>query len=167
MYVAKWYTRAGRVRIYIAKFDGRWKIPGGAYTIPELVALLGGGLCTLFLLPRLGQPVLTALFGVGITTAAVGVMRRMPYSPVKFSTRIHRIIRLYTSPISTTAGDRIRFTAAVSVVRPNVAILDADGEPARHGAPHLRRVPVPRSKSQGWGEMFEASRSSAAAELFN
>ena len=55
MFVAKWYTRASRVRIVIAKFDGRWKLPGGPYPIPELVALVGGILATLFLLPRLGQ----------------------------------------------------------------------------------------------------------------
>lgn len=32
-FVAKWYTRASRVRIVIAKFDGRWKLPGGPYPI--------------------------------------------------------------------------------------------------------------------------------------
>ena len=42
MIVAKWYTRASRIRIVIAKFDGRWKLPGGPYPIPELVALVTG-----------------------------------------------------------------------------------------------------------------------------
>ena len=32
MFIAKWYTRASRVRIVIAKFDGRWKLPGHSST---------------------------------------------------------------------------------------------------------------------------------------
>src|ERR1700735_3962586 len=103
MFVAKWYTRASRVRIVIAKFDGRWKLPGGPYPIPELIALLAGILLTLFLLPRLGQPIVTGALGVGLTAAAVGAMRRMPYSPVPFSTRVQRIARLYTHPVSLSA----------------------------------------------------------------
>lgn len=108
MFVAKWYTRASRVRIVIAKFDGRWKLPGGPYPIPELVALVGGVLFTLFMLPRLGQPLLTGLVGVGSTAVAVAAMRRMPYSPVKFGTRVHRIMRLYTGPVSVSGGEAHR-----------------------------------------------------------
>ncbi|NMO23766.1 hypothetical protein, partial [Pyxidicoccus fallax] len=94
-FVAKWYTRASRVRIVIAKFDGRWKLPGGPYPIPELIALVAGLLATLFLLPRLGHPVLTGLIGITVTVMAVGAMRLMPYSPVPFGTRAHRVYRLY------------------------------------------------------------------------
>ncbi len=167
MFVAKWYTRASRVRIVIAKFDGRWKLAGGPYPIPELVALVGGILLTLFLLPRLGQPVLTGALGVGITAVAVGAMRRMPYSPVKFSTRIHRIIRLYMSPVSTSTGDDVRAVDTVSTVRPYVAILDVLADPApvysqraRHR--HLTQVPSVDA-SGGWDDMFDRPRSAAAA----
>jgi len=170
MFVAKWYTRASRVRIVIAKFDGRWKLPGGPYPIPELVALVGGILLTLFLLPRLGQPILTGVVGLGTTAVAVGVMRRMPYSPVKFSTRIHRIIRLYTSPVSTSTGDDMRPVDTVSTVRPNIAILDVLAAPAPVYSPRARRArlaPVPAvDVGGGWDDLFERPRS-AAAELFS
>jgi hypothetical protein len=170
MFVAKWYTRASRVRIVIAKFDGRLKLPGGPYPIPELVALVGGILLTLFLLPRLGRPMLTGALGVGITAVAVGAMRRMPYSPVKFSTRMHRIIRLYMSPVSTSTGDDVRAVDTVSTVRPNVAILDVLADPApvysqRARHPHLTGVPSVDA-SGGWDDMFDRPRS-AAAELFS
>ncbi|ORX14132.1 hypothetical protein [Mycobacterium xenopi] len=168
MFVAKWYTRASRVRIVIAKFDGRWKLPGGPYPIPELVALVGGILLTLFLLPRFGQPLLTAAVGLGMTTVAVGAMRRMPYSPVKFSTRIHRTIRLYTSPVSSSCGDELRGLDTVSTVRPNVTILDsAAPAPAASRARHARAVPAAPAATAGseWDELF-AHPPSAAAELF-
>ena len=43
----------------------RWPLetPGGPYPIPELAALVGGILATLFLLPRLGQPLVTGTVG--------------------------------------------------------------------------------------------------------
>ena len=170
MFVAKWYTRASRVRIVIAKFDGRWKLPGGPYPIPELVALVGGILATLFLLPRLGQPLLTAALGVAATAIAVGAMRKMSYSPVKFSTRVHRIVRLYTSPISVSTGDEAHAVNTVSTVRPQIDILDLMAEPAAVFAPHARRSPaeptfIPTSEPDGWPDMFGHHRS-AAAELF-
>ena len=170
MFVAKWYTRASRVRIVIAKFDGRWKLPGGPYPIPELVALVGGILATLFLLPRLGQPLLTAAVGVTATAIAVGAMRKMSYSPVKFSTRVHRIVRLYTSPISVSTGDEAHAVNTVSTVRPQIDILDLMTEPAAAFAPHARRSPaeptfIPTAEPDGWPDMFGHHRS-AAAELF-
>jgi len=170
MFIAKWYTRASRVRIVIAKFDGRWKLPGGPYPIPELVALVGGILATLFLLPRLGQPLLTAAVGITATAIAVGAMRKMSYSPVKFSTRVHRIVRLYTSPISVSTGDEANALNTVSTVRPQIEILDLMTEPASAFAPHARRSPaeltfVPTAEPDGWPDMF-GHRRSAAAELF-
>ena len=169
MFVAKWYTRASRVRIVIAKFDGRWKLPGGPYPIPELVALVGGILATLFLLPRLGQPLLTAAVGVTATAIAVGAMRKMSYSPVKFSTRVHRIVRLYTSPISVSTGDEAHAVNTVSTVRPQIDILDLMAEPAPAFAPHPRHSDeptfIPTSEPDGWPDMFGHHRS-AAAELF-
>ena len=166
MFVAKWYTRASRVRILIAKFDGRWKIPGGPFPIPELVALVSGLLITLFTLPTFGDPLLTGVVGGSITVAAVAVMRRMPYSPVKFSTRLHRIIRLYTSPISSTGSDHMR-TDTVSTVRPAVAILDGDTDtmPSLHPAGVHALVSSPTATDNGWDELFEQPHS-AAAELF-
>lgn len=165
MFVAKWYTRASRVRIVIAKFDGRWKIPGGPFPIPELVALVGGLLITLFALPRFDEPLLTGVLGVSITTAAVGVMRRMPYSPVKFGTRLHRIYRLYTSPISSSASDQRRLDT-VSTVRPTVAILD-ETAPAPSYIPADARTlgTIPTDADDGWDDLFDRPRS-AAAELF-
>lgn len=170
MFVAKWYTRASRVRIVIAKFDGRWKLPGGPYPIPELVALVGGILATLFLLPRLGQPLLTAAVGVTATAIAVGAMRKMSYSPVKFTTRVHRISRLYTSPISVSTGDEMRAVNTVSTVRPQIDILDLMPAPARAvRAPRPRHAAEPAfittSEPDGWPDMFGQQRS-AAAELF-
>ena len=170
MFVAKWYTRASRVRIVIAKFDGRWKLPGGPYPIPELVALVGGILATLFLLPRLGQPVLTAAVGVTATAVAVGAMRKMSYSPVKFSTRVHRISRLYTSPISVSTGDEAHAVNTVSTVRPQIEILDLMTELASAFAPHARHSPteptfIPTAEPDGWPDMF-GHHPSAAAELF-
>ncbi|MBS4730588.1 hypothetical protein MSM1_20460 [Mycobacterium sp. SM1] len=168
MFVARWYTRASRVRIVIAKFDGRWKLPGGPYPIPELMALVGGILLTLFLLPRFGQPLLTGAIGVGLTAVAVGAMRRMPYSPVKFSTRIHRIMLLYTCPVSISSGDDMRAAVTVSTVRPTVTILDAFGAPpARSRARHARAdlgAPVAIA-GKGFDDLF-AEPCSAAAELF-
>lgn len=168
MFVAKWYTRASRVRIVIAKFDGRWKLPGGPYPIPELVALLGGILFTLFMLPRLGQPALTGALGVGATAIGVAAMRRMPYSPVKFSTRVHRIVRLYSSPVSTSTTGDLRSATAVSTVRSSVMVLDviADQLPPpnprsqRGGAAH-----ADAALSGGWEDLFERP-ASAAADLF-
>lgn len=169
MFVAKWYTRASRVRIVIAKFDGRWKLPGGPYPIPELVALVGGILATLFLLPRLGQPLLTAAVGVTATAIAVGAMRKMSYSPVKFSTRVHRISRLYTSPISVSTGDEAHAVNTVSTVRPQIEVLDLLAEPAPIYAPRPRHsgepTLFPASEPDGWPDMFGQQRS-AAAELF-
>jgi hypothetical protein len=169
MFVAKWYTRASRVRIVIAKFDGRWKLPGGPYPIPELVALVGGILATLFLLPRLGQPLLTAAVGVAATAVAVGAMRKMSYSPVKFSTRVHRIVRLYTSPISVSTGDEAHAVNTVSTVRPQIDILDLMAVPAPAFAPHPRHSDqpmfIPTSEPDHWPDMFGHHRS-AAAELF-
>jgi hypothetical protein len=170
MFVAKWYTRASRVRIVIAKFDGRWKLPGGPYPIPELVALVGGILATLFLLPRLGQPLPTVAVGVTATAIAVGAMRKMSYSPVKFSTRVHRIVRLYTSPISVSTGDEAHAVNTVSTVRPQIEILDLMAEPASAFAPHARSSPaeptfVPTAEPDGWPDMFGHHRS-AAAGLF-
>jgi hypothetical protein len=169
MFVAKWYTRASRVRIVIAKFDGRWKLPGGPYPIPELIALVGGILATLFLLPRLGQPLLTAAVGVTATAIAVGTMRKMPYSPVKFSTRVHRISRLYTSPISVSTGDEALAVNTVTTVRPQIDILDLLSEPAPVYAPRPRHCAeptfIPTSEPDEWPDMFGHHRS-AAAELF-
>jgi hypothetical protein len=163
MFVAKWYTRASRVRIVIAKFDGRWTIPGGPYPIPELVALVGGLLCTLMLLPRLGHPILTLIIGAGGTALGVGAMRLMPYSPVKFGNRVHRVMRLYTSPISASGGLADAAVDAVSTVRPNIAILDVIAAPAGR---HAKRAPVaPASAPGDWDELFERPRT-AAAELF-
>jgi hypothetical protein len=170
MFIAKWYTRASRVRIVIAKFDGRWKLPGGPYPIPELVALVGGILATLFLLPRLGQPLPTAAVGVTATAIAVGAMRKMSYSPVKFSTRVHRIVRLYTSPISVSTGDEANALNTVSTVCPQIEILGLMAEPAAAVAPQTRRSPaeptfIPTAEPDGWPDMF-GHHPSAAAELF-
>lgn len=165
MFVAKWYTRASRVRIVIAKFDGRWTIPGGPYPIPELVALVGGLLATLMLLPRLGHPILTLIIGAGSTALGVGLMRRMPYSPVKFGTRVHRVMRLYTSPISASGGLSDAAVDAVSTVRPNIVILDVIPDAPAAGR-HAKRAPVaPASAPGGWDGLFERPRT-AAAELF-
>ena len=168
MFVAKWYTRASRVRIVIAKFDGRWKLPGGPYPIPELVALVGGILLTLFLLPRVGHPVFTGAVGVTITAVAVGAMRKMSYSPVKFSTRMHRIMALYTSPVSISTGNDARAVDTVSTVRGDVEFLDvlAD-DPAPVYAPHQACLaPMRELEPDGWADMFDRPRSGAAAELF-
>jgi hypothetical protein len=163
VFVAKWYTRASRVRIVIAKFDGRWTLPGGPYPIPELVALVGGLLGTLMLLPRLGAPVLTLVVGAGATATAVGVMRRMPYSPVTFGTRVHRIARLYTGPLSCSGGHHDDGADIVSTVRTDIAILDTTlvATQPRHtaiGAPLV-------AAGDGWDELFERP-CTAAAELF-
>src|SRR6476620_6457691 len=130
MFIAKWYTRASRVRIVIAKFDGRWKLPGGPYPIPELVALVLGILVTLFLLPRLGQPVMTGVVGISVTAVAVGAMRKMSYSPVSFGTRVHRVARLYTSPVSVSTGNEANLVNTVSTVRPVIEVLDLVPAPA-------------------------------------
>lgn len=136
MLIAKWFTRASRVRIVIAKFDGRWTLPGGPYPIPELVGLVVGLTTTLFLLPRFGHPFITGLVGAGFTVAAVITMRQMPYSPVPFPTRMHRLIVLFTNPVT------VSFTDAptadlMSVVRPDIQILDfipSRAIPARRAA---------------------------------
>lgn len=172
MFVAKWYTRASRVRIVIAKFDGRWKLPGGPYPIPELVAFVGGVLLTLFLLPRLGQPLLTAAVGITGTVIAVGLMRKMPYSPVPFGTRIHRVLRLYTNPVSVSTSDRSHALSAVSTVRPQVEILDV--AIATTAAMAARRVADPEpalaagrpQESGSWSAVFGNHQPSAAAQLF-
>jgi len=168
MFVAKWYTRASRVRIVIAKFDGRWKLPGGPYPIPELVALVGGILATLFLLPRVGQPVLTGAVGIIVTAIAVGVMRKMPYSPVKLSTRVHRVALLYTSPISVSTGDDPNAVSTVSTVRPQVEVLDMIGDRSR--AATTARQPtrpafIPAAEHDEFTDMF--GHRSTASELFN
>lgn len=165
MFVAKWYTRASRVRIVIAKFDGRWKIPGGPFPIPELIALVGGLMITLFALPRFDEPLLTGAVGVVATVAAVGVMRRMPYSPVKFSTRVHRIYRLYTSPASSSGGEQRRVDA-VSTVRPTITILDEiDAAPLSHRAETRPLAPAHTVTDSGWDDLFDQPHSTAA-ELF-
>jgi hypothetical protein len=169
MLIAKWYTRASRVRIVIAKFDGRWKLPGGPYPIPELAALLAGILATLFLLPRLGQPVLTGVIGVCATAAAVGAMRRMPYSPVKFSTRIHRIVRLYANPVSTSADIDMSAGAFISAVRHSITILDAEPNPAPAGArrtQHLPHGPVQSDDHARRCDDLLKHPASTAAQLF-
>ena len=132
-FVVKWYSRAARVRIVIAKFDGRWTIPGGPYPIPEIIALVGGLLVTLFALPHTGQPMLTLLSGLAGTALAVGVMRKMPYSPVPFPVRAHRVARLYTAPVSVSSGADMRAVARVTVVRPVVRFLDDEPATVHHG----------------------------------
>ncbi len=168
-FVVKWYTRASRVRIVIAKFDGRWTIPGGPYPIPELITLVGGLLVTLFLLPRTGIPLLTGALGIGATAIAVGVMRQMPYSPVKFATRVHRISRLYTTPVSVSSGSDMRSVAAVSVVRAPVDMLD-DAEPVTGAArwqpptaePGQRPADAIHPGAGLFDDLFDAHRSPAA-----
>ncbi|MFN8043312.1 MAG: hypothetical protein U0S13_08190 [Mycobacterium sp.] len=166
-FVVKWYTRASRVRIVIAKFDGRWTIPGGPYPIPEIVTLVGGLLVTLFALPRTGQPLLTIALGLGSTAIAVGVMRQMPYSPVRFATRVHRLVRLYTTPVSISSGADMRSVASVSVVRSPVVFLSdspAAADPM-WSAPPRRRPPAPAAPSPApalLGELFDEHRSPAA-----
>lgn len=164
-FVAKWYTRASRVRIVIAKFDGRWKLPGGPYPIPELVAAVGGLLATLFLLPRTGHPVITGLIGVALTIVAVTAMRAMPYSPVSFGTRVHRVMRLYSSPISVTGNSSNRAPTTTSTVRPQIEILDAPHAAANPTA--YRRQPVAGQQTEPHElvDLFSQPRS-AAAELF-
>lgn len=164
-FVAKWYTRASRVRIVIAKFDGRWTLPGGPYPIPELVALVAGILATLFLLPRTGHPVMTGVLGVLMTVVAVGAMRRMPYSPVRFGTRIHRVVRLYTSPISVSSGSLRRNSSTLSTVRPQIDILDAPDSSADTRAYWRQPASQQQHESRGFADMFAPSHS-AAAELF-
>lgn len=161
LFVAKWYTRASRVRIVIAKFDGRWKLPGGPYPIPELIALVGGILVTLFSLPRFGHPVPTALVGLGATAAAVTTMRMMPYSPVPIATRIGRIYRLYTAPISISGADDLTQASTVSVVRPQIDILDlltADAHPA---SVH-HQGPTEPPTANPWADMFTPEPSQAS-----
>lgn len=169
MFVAKWYTRASRVRIVIAKFDGRWKLPGGPYPIPELVALVVGILITLFLLPRLGQPVMTAVIGIAVTAVAVGAMRKMAYSPVPFGTRVHRLVRLYTRPVSSSTGDEPRTVSTVSTVRPQIEILDVfpDYAPVSARQPHgTPAPPVPDADPDGWSDIFGGQPRGPAATLF-
>jgi len=161
MFVAKWYTRASRVRIVIAKFDGRWKLPGGPYPIPELVALVTGIIATLFMLPRLGHPVMTGAVGLVVTAGLVAWMRRMPYSPVKFGTRVHRIVRLYTSPVSLSTGDVVNPGDTVSLVRPQIDILDVLQNPSPTANPTTPHQPRPDT----WTGMFDHQRS-VAADLF-
>ena len=131
---------------------------------PELVALVGGLLCTLMLLPRLGHPFLTLIAGVAGTAFAVGAMRLMPYSPVSFGTRVHRVMRLYTSPISATGVLAGGTVDAVSAVRPAITILDIIAESAPAGR-HARHAAVPVAAPAGWDGLFEQP-STAAAELF-
>ena len=69
-------------------------------------------------------------------------MRKMPYSPVKFSTRVHRIVRLYTSPISVSTGDEPHAVNTVSTVRPQIDILDLMAEPSAAPLPPAP-TPVP------------------------
>ncbi|SIJ21609.1 Uncharacterised protein [Mycobacteroides abscessus subsp. abscessus] len=157
-FVAKWYTRASRIRIVIAKFDGRWKLPGGPYPIPELAALVAGITATLFLLPRLGSPLPTLGVGIVCTVALVAVMRKMPYSPVPFGTRIHRIVRLYTAPMTVSFSDDI-VADLVSIVRPDIQILDAIAAPTVIGR-------TDTDSAQQWTGMFDR-QPSAAAELFS
>jgi len=164
-FVAKWYTRASRVRIVIAKFDGRWKLPGGPYPIPELIALVAGVLATLFLLPRLGHPILTGLVGIAATVMAVGAMRLMPYSPVPFGTRAHRVLRLYNSPVSYSTNSLTRTPTTTSSVRPQIDILDAP-EPATASRAYQRPAAARQPAQPGFADMFGDQRS-AAADLFS
>lgn len=164
-FVAKWYTRASRVRIVIAKFDGRWKLPGGPYPIPELAALVAGLLTTLFLLPRLGHPVITGVIGIAGTVMAVGAMRLMPYSPVSFGTRAHRVLRLYNSPISHSTSSLTRTPNTTSTVRPQIEMLDVP-DAAVNSAAYRRSEPQRQPDSRGFADMFGDTRS-AAAELFS
>ncbi len=169
-FIVKWFTRASRVRIVIAKFDGRWTIPGGPYPIPELVTLVGGLLVTLFALPRTGEPLLTGALGLGATGIAVGIMRQMPYSPVKFTTRLHRVVRLFTAPVSVSSGPDMRSVSSVSVVRTVVDFLDADPAPmGAYRGPALvqipaRRAPAPAAPPPMLGDLFDER--SPAAGLF-
>lgn len=164
-FVAKWYTRASRVRIVIAKFDGRWKLPGGPYPIPELIALVAGILATLFLLPRTGHPVMTGVIGVVVTVVAVGAMRRMPYSPVGFGTRIHRVLRLYSSPISVSSSSLARNSPTRSTVRPQIDILDAPDPAVKAGTSWRQPVAAGQPESRGFADIF-GQTSGVAAELF-
>lgn len=165
-FVAKWYTRASRVRIVIAKFDGRIKLPGGPFPIPELIAVLAGTLATLFMLPRTGHPFLTLGVGVVVTVFAVGVMRQMPYSPVPMLTRLHRVMRLYTGPVSVSTSSLTRTPTTTSTVRPQIDILDipdagldAPAYPRRRGG---KPAPEPQPLVV---DLFAAPRS-PAADLF-
>lgn len=163
-FVAKWYTRASRVRIVVAKFDGRWNLPGGPYPIPELIAGVGGILATLYALPHLGHPLYTAVVGFAMTAVLVAVMRRMPYSPVKFSTRVHRVARLYGDPISVSgAGIDTSPRSPVSVVRQAVTILDHSTAPTT--SPQRSRVKA-HSDQHASGLFDYAAPAGAPAELF-
>lgn len=137
---------------------------------PELVALVVGIMLTLFLLPRLGQPVMTGVVGISVTAIAVGAMRKMPYSPVPFGTRLHRIARLYTSPVSVSTGDESHAVNTVSTVRPQIEVLDMGIEPVHAHPSRPRRTPsptfVPPRETDEWADMFGGQQRSAAADLF-
>ncbi|TMS50728.1 hypothetical protein E0T84_22715 [Mycobacterium sp. DBP42] len=169
MFVAKWFTRASRVRIVIAKFDGRWTLPGGPYPIPELVALVGGILATLFALPRLGHPIATGLLGVALTVTGVAMMRRMPYSPVRFTTRVHRVLRLYSSPVSYSSGGEALSGETHTVVRPRIEILDVLAEDASETDLPTWAAGVPAGPyDEHWDAMFDDPRNNnhPVADLF-
>lgn len=169
LFVAKWFTRASRVRIVIAKFDGRWTLPGGPYPIPELVALVGGILATLFALPRLGHPIATGLTGVALTVTGVAIMRRMPYSPVRFTTRVHRVLRLYTSPVSFSTGAEALAGETVTVVRPQIEILDVLSEDASEAGLPVAAGGVPAPHTEHWDAMFDdpsTNNHHSVADLF-
>ena len=86
---------------------------------------------------------MTGVVGISVTAIAVGAMRKMPYSPVPFGTRLHRIARLYTSPVSVSTGDESHAVNTVSTVRPQIEVLDMGIEPVHAHPSRPRRTPSP------------------------
>jgi hypothetical protein len=132
-FVTRVYTRVRHVRIYIAKYDGRWRLPGGPYTIPEAVTAVGGLLATVYLTEHLWSLwVMPA--GVAVTWVGVLAMRRFPYSNVRLSSRAVWLYRLLATPrVSTT-----KIAPSPDVVAATRPVRIYDAAPVIRGAAEQR-----------------------------
>ncbi|MGW4843059.1 hypothetical protein [Nocardia brasiliensis] len=89
------YTPIKRLPLVVGKMPNGERIPFGPYTVPQLLAGIGMGVLTWIATMALpGNPAITAVFGAMLTIAAVVMLRAIPYTGVRLTSRMLWVGRL-------------------------------------------------------------------------
>ncbi|WP_338760452.1 hypothetical protein V7968_31825 [Nocardia vulneris] len=89
------YTPIKRLPLVVGKMPNGERIPFGPYTVPQLLAGIGLGVLTWTATMTLpGNPAITAVFGAMLTITAVVMLRAIPYTGVRLTSRMLWVGRL-------------------------------------------------------------------------
>ncbi|MFB8281085.1 hypothetical protein [Nocardia colli] len=111
------YTPIKRLPLVVGKLPNGERIPFGPYTVPQLVAgILLGTLTWAATMTLPGNPAVTAVLGAMATIAGVVLMRAIPYTGVRLTSRMLWIGRLIVvrQPVSASGmpfgAESVRYT---------------------------------------------------------